>query len=254
MAQTVVEKMKGTNNNKGGNNQTTNATKEVIELAYKDQEEFIGQSHTKMTTTRELTKVVNALFRVLPDYEGCNIMPDQAGNLQCSLFFHLSPGNMERAIVQSAESMIANEGASAKYQRMSMRSQNRRLYLTDFGKELLFGYIFKQPNMVDPHKFNWNQITIEQIDQQAYGQGVPMLRVSHINLLKIIPKFYSNPQKRYYQWNIQLVKPANGRYGTGGKLENYVINITRLDTKEVENLAAEMGFLATTGSLPIVRD
>lgn len=247
--QTVSEKIKGQNNQNQKVQQQATQTKDKVELAFEKPQEFSSQHAIKVTTTMALCKLVNALFRAIPDYEGCIIAPDANGILQCSLYFHLSPKQTEQSVVVSADSLVSNNDIMAKYNRMSARSQNRKLSLTDFGKTILFDYIYKG-NVKEINKVNWNQITVEQIDQQQYGQGIPLLKVNCIDLLKVIPKFYSNPDKKFYQWNLQIMRPIGiANVGT----PNFLVTIARIDCKEVEQLASEMGFLTSTGSLPIVR-
>lgn len=223
-----------------------------VELVFKNPTEFRGQHGTEITTTLELCGRINKLFKdTIPDWEGCIIYPDQNGKLQCSLYFHLSPQKDKYSIVQSAESMTTNTNdAAAKYRRMSMRSQNRKLFLTEFGKKLLFDFIYKDQRVKDASKINWNQYTTEQVDIQPNGHGIPLLKVSYIDLNKIIKKSYLNDQNRHYQWNISTLQPIGM---TGAGTPNFMVSITRLDVAKVEELATQLGFIASAGSIPIVR-
>jgi hypothetical protein len=238
-------------NNQNQSAGTQEPTKEKIELRFKEPVEFEGQSSVKVTTTLSLCRLVNNLFRALPDYEGCVIdVNKQTGLLFCSLFFHLSqPGKLN--VIQSADQMRSSNSIMEKYNRMSAMSQNKKLFLTDLGKDILFDFIYRRnPNQKDPSKVNWNAITREQYDRQQYGQGVALLEVTDIDLGRLIPKFYKNPDKRHYQWNLQIIRPAGI---INNMANNYLVQITRLDCKEVEELGKELGFFTPSGSIPIVR-
>ena len=226
-------------------------TKKENKLVFKNPQQFNGQSGVKITTTLSLCRLVNDLFKTLSDYEGCIIdVNRQTGMLQCSLFFHLSqPGQYN--MVQSADQMNTSAGVMEKYNRISARSQNRKLFLTDLAKEILFDFVYKQPNQKEPNKYNWNAITYEKYDQQQYGQGVALLEVEGIDLNKLVSKFYANPDRRHYQWNIGLLKPV-GMINNMGTM-NHLVQITRLDCNEVEALGKELGFFTPSGSIPIVR-
>ena len=80
-------------------------TRDKVELAFANPKEFTPQHGLEVTTTMSLCRLVNGLFKCLPDYEVCIILLDQARNLQCALYFHLSPTHTEQSSVLSSEQM-----------------------------------------------------------------------------------------------------------------------------------------------------
>lgn len=248
--QTVSEKIKGQNNQNQKVQQQATQTKDKVELVFEKPQEFLPQYEKRVVTVMDLCKLTNSLFKALPDWDGSIIKPDPNGNLQCFLYFHLSPKQDEHSIVIPADKTFSSNDVMTKYQRMSAKSQNRKLVLTDFGKQILFDYIYKG-NAKDWNQVNWNMYVSEQVDIQQYGQPIPLLCVGNIDLLKIIPKFYDNPSKKHYQWNIRIGNPLNVANFSG--VPNLEVAIERVDCKEVGDLAIKTGYITAAGSLPIVR-
>lgn len=214
---------------------------------------FDSHTSNKVTTTLQLALMVNALFQSVPDYEGCIVKPDQmTGMLGCTLFFKLLPEQQKYSCCISSDSTVKGGDVLAKYSRISARNQSRKLMLTDMGKKLISPFMIN-PGRKEWNKYNWNQVVQEVTDGNPQYGGVqtPYLRVQNIDLYKILPVIFSDLEDTaMYQYNLFIIKPI-GMIGFGDS--NFLINITRLNVSEVEELCKEVGFLPTTGTLPIVR-
>lgn len=215
--------------------------KDVVRIEV-DPIEFDGLLKSKITTTLELSETVNALFAsTLADYEGCIILPYNAGNginFNCSLFFRDKGPAMDGRI-KCIENILQPERSGSvidKIERFN-KIQNKKVYaLTNDCKDALSEFI----NCTNRDgKVNWNNIVFEQCENRTI-----YVKVDCIDLYKILKKIYGVPGQKS-DYTIIPLKPLAPN--------NFMVNVLQLDVKSMEILAHSVGLVPNGSQLPIVR-
>lgn len=214
--------------------------------------EFDGLLKSKITTTFELSQVINRLFKpIFHDYEGCTILPDQFGIFQLTLFFkdrgEKDPGKIKN--VQSITQKAEKNDIKLRIQNLNRANSASRFELTDETKEALEEFIRRPQNQ----KVNWKQHVIEVTEKASpYTNAFNVYtKVMNLDLYRILRKIYGGRiDGTYMEYQISMIRPTNQGNATNS---NFLINISQLDTKMVEKLYTEMGMVPTQGTF-IVRD
>lgn len=208
---------------------------------------FDGLLKSKIISTIDLSKLVNSVFKnALADYEGCIILPMQNGQFDCTLYFkdHGGPvrggDQIKNLISVSGQNRVGS--AVDKITAFNNRTSNKLYSLSEETKQILSEFI----NIKKNQKINWNQLVFEQAEQ-AYNATIVYVKVCGIDIVRILKKIYGGKvdgDRRDY--NITLMRPTG--------LNNYLISIQQLDTKEVEKLAQSVGIIQTGNSIAMIRD
>ena len=256
------------NRNKNNNNKKADKERIVMDPAFN----FEGELSTKLITTFELAKNINAMFRmVFNDYDGCKVtvldVPiDEKGNIcygkqpftyaqrltGINIWFKANPKkdpDKFTAIEDMSESNN-NNGPRTGQQRITAhnnRFKNRKIKLTKKAKELLEDFVIDQ-------KPDWNRLSVEGTDETSYGQPV-YLKVTLDNINAIVKTLYGerNSKGERLDYQVNLLKPTNPNpYMFTNK--EYLLQILQLNNTVVENKYRELGFNTQNPYAGIVRD
>lgn len=233
--------------NNGGNE--GNGRPEPLRLDIKPMD-FDGVMKSKLTTTIALSKTINSVFRkVLTDYEGCIVAPDQFGQLQVALYFKDKGAAMDGAIKSLIPVTARNQGDKAidRLMRMNLRNSSKSYDISAETKQILSDFIYTRGNS----KVNWNNHIVEQTEQQYNGYSI-YVKVIGLDLVRLVRKIYGGKKDgSRIDYNVSIIKPVG--VDIAGNNQNFLVNVQQLDSKEVEKLAAEVGLVPTMGSIPMIR-
>lgn len=243
------------NNNRGGekmNNANNNDKNKDLRLDI-EPIPFDGVMKNKLTTTNVLCKIVNQVFRpVFSDYEGCVIVPDSYGQLSVSLYFK-DKGNFP-ASVDSIKTLfpvterVKGTSPIDKVLQMNLRNSSRAYDISEDTKRILSEFIYTRGNS----KVHWNQHVFEQTEQQQFNNQIIYVKVVGLDLVRLIRKIYGGKiNGSRIDYNVSIIKPIGA--SVNGGIQNYLVNIQQLDSKEVERLANEIGVVPQIGTIQMVR-
>lgn len=226
-------------------------TEKKSKITVEEVQPFDGLLKSKITTTFDLSQVVNKLFRpVFSDYEGCTILPDQFGTFQLTLFFK-DKGAAENGKIKNIQSIIQpteKSNVMARIHNLNRANSASKFELTDETKEALDEFIRHPSNQ----NIDWKRFTVETTERTYTGGYNIYIKVLNVDLYKILRKIYGGKiDGNYMEYQISMIRPTMQL--SNGTNTNYLINISQLDTKMVENLYTEMGMIPTQGTF-IVRD
>ena len=226
-------------------------------ITVEETQEFDSLLKSKITTTFDLAKTINGLFRpIFSDYEGCLIAPDQFGVLQLSLYFK-DKGDPGTSQIKNLESVIQKadkSDAMARIRNINRMNSSQKYDLSDLTKEALSEFMFGyNPN--NNQKINWKQHVTELTERQQYNAYSVYVRVSGLDIMKVIKKIYGNKLENgsYIDYQATIIKPTVAN-NAGGVNSNFLINISQLDTKQVEKLCMEVGMVPTVGAIQFIRE
>ena len=208
---------------------------------------FDGLLKSKIISTIDLSKLVNSVFRnALADYEGSIILPMQNGQFDCTLYFKdRGPIRGQSDQIKNLVSITGpNRGVSAvdRITAFNNRTSNKLYSLTEETKQILSEFM----SVKKGQNINWNQHVFEQTEQ-TYNANIVYVKVCNIDIIKILKKIYGGKVAGdYCDYNITIIRPTG--------LNNYLISIQQLDTKEVEKLAQSVGIIQTGNSIAMIRD
>lgn len=218
-----------------------------------DVESFNSTTKSKLTTTLELAGEINQIFRpIFADYEGCTLMPDNMGNLQATLYFkdkgQLDPNDKRIKNLESAINPSKGSSPMDKINALNARNRNKAYTITEDTKAVLEEFVLRKDRN---GKVNWKEITAEVTEQNQYNYQI-YVKISGIDILSILKaKYGSKVDGSPVQYAILFNKPLATMPGVVAT--NYLITITQLDVREVENLCKNIGMMPTQGNLPIIR-
>ena len=212
---------------------------------------FDGLIKSKLISTIGLGKLVWNLFKpVFPEYEGCVILPDQYGQLQVTLYFKDKGKITDSNLVKAIAPVGMTQPTSNAFERIAsinQRLSSKKFELTKDAKDILSDFFWVKGN----NKVNWSQFVTEVISNDYNGYSVH-LKVTGLDINRILRKIYGSKVKgSRVDYSLSIVKPI-GVDGSG-LLQNYLISIQQLDTREVENLAREIGVIPVQGTIPMLK-
>jgi len=214
--------------------------------------DFNGTTKTAIISTVDLASEINSIFRpIFSDYEGSTVIADiYTGQLHLSLYFKDkgTPGKDQLKNLSNVLQDPNNRNVSAieRIQRFNTRNSNKTYELTQGTKEILSDYIYAQQK----GKVNWNQC-VSEVTEQGHSSYSVYVKVVGIDLIKLLRKKY-NKKGAFNDYQINLLKPL-GQGFTAMDTSNFLISITQLDIRKVEDLCRKIGMVPTSGSIPMVR-
>lgn len=238
------------NRNSNGNNQQT---QEAFKLEFTNAR-FDGTFKSKLCTTLSLGALIGSLLRpVFSDYEGCNIAPNNYGQLDLVIFFK-DHGEPSRDQIKNIENVMGAVKRDAKpmdrINNINLRNKAKVYNLTEKTKSALTEFLVERPGQ----KINWNQHVYEITERNAYGyQQQIYVKVLGLDLVKVIRAAYGKKAEdgTRYDYSINIVKPLDQFSGTN--TTNWLVSILQLDTRDVESLCKEIGVMPMNGSIPMIR-
>jgi len=230
---------------------TTPAQEEPLSLDV-EPIKFDGLIKSKLITTIGIGKLVWELFKpVFPEYEGCIIQPDQYGQLQITLYFKDKGKLTDTNALKAVTPIGLNQHSSSAYEKIAAINQRfsaSKFELTKDAKEILGEFYWVRNN----GKVQWSQVVNEVTSQDYNGYSVH-LKVTGLDLTRVLRKIYGfKIDGARVDYSVSIIKPI-GMDNTG-LLQNYLISIQQLDTREVENLAKEVGVIPIQGSIPMLKN
>lgn len=247
------------NYNMGGNEMNylnQNKTEEnyvPLELELKEQE-FDGVLKTKLTTTTDLAKMVNQIFKpVFSDFVGSLILPNQMGGFDTVVYFRDSGIKDERttAIQQLIQQGNHNQlTMSERIKNMNTRYKNKTYDLTRDCKDIFKEFMVTERN---GKKINWNKYIVEKAEPNYNGYSV-YVQLNGIDIMKIIRKLYGGTSKdgKRTDYSMRLERGL-GIVNNNNLYTNYLVSIMQLDTREVEKIAQSVGMVPLANNIPMVR-
>ena len=227
-------------------NSSTNENQKAMARIEIEPIPFDGLLKSKIISTIELSKLVNSVFKnAMADYEGCIILPMQNGQFDCTLYFKdhgpVRGGDQIKNLVSITG---PNRGVSAvdRITAFNNRTSNKLYALSEETKQILSEFMAVRKDQ----KINWNQHVFEQAEA-TYNANIVYVKVTNIDIVKILKKIYGGKiDGDRCDYNITLMRPTG--------MNNYLISIQQLDTKEVEKLALSVGIIQTGNSIAMIRD
>lgn len=263
----------------------TQQIKDIPELVQVDVPEVLPFNEiisTLTLTSSSLEKMISEFFGgIFNDFEGSKIMDGQAG-LKCKLYFKpcMNKGDGVYAVKVRGEDIVNQKqnrySLTELVNNVNMMSKSKRYDLEDIAKEILAEFILIGPRdskivkRIDPKTNkevgvrlpnNWNLFTEEISDKLGTTNYVnPYLAVT-IDLLPIIGKFYGRKDpieveefaakgmipKDRYQYAVNIVKILNAT------TRSYVLEIRKIDIKEMDALSRSIGYGNVSGTIVMTR-
>lgn len=245
---------------------TTNEPKKPMQITVDKHEQFEKLASTAMETTQRLAKRINKYFSAgFSDYYGStvfctagngNVNPNQqfmvelhfkpmtAGSIdpndkRVRAFKPIEEGTTGNDIVSNLKSFYGSLHSSAKFQ------------LTEEGAQILADFILPGVNNglnVDPWKpSTFASIKSEYVDAPQFGQSPIMVKVSAVDLVKLIRRIYgtkTDDGKRVDYGVIPYgpVTPNINNQMVQGNA-NWRVMIMQIDADKTIDLASEFGLI-----------
>lgn len=225
---------------------------------------FPNQVNCGLITTFELCKELNRVMKAaVSDWEGCLIRCDQS-QIILEMYFSKNnnvnqkeEGKFEFLQLSSAinnNSNNFNNNFIQKYNNIVNKNRtNRMFYLSDIGKECLYDLV-NVPINIPFDKINWDNYIVETVEP-AYGFNKVYVKVK-ADLTKALKMLYGSSKKiddnkfTYYDYVVNIIKPV----GFATIYQNYLLSVQRYDSAQIEKCAKDIGIVAPTNSIPIIRD
>lgn len=250
----------------------------LVQVMLEEHESFNNVISTSTVTSTSLEKTISELFgSTFADYEGCKIMP-VGETLKCKLYFKPVPtkGDGLYAVKVRGEDVAFKKRSSLidVVNTVNMLSTSKQFELEDIAKEILAEFLII-PDAVVVDRFseelgktvkvrlpkNWNVYT-EEITDVINGTRFqnPYLVVT-LDLIPIVAKLYGKkdpdevdeyasrgaiPRDRY-QYAVNVVKVLNPT------MLQYILEIRRIDIKEMNRLSQSIGYGMVQGSIVMTR-
>ena len=255
-------------------NNNQNQTRKPMYLEIVEPEKFDSIANTTFETTQRLAKRINKLFTTaFADYHG-SVVYSTAGNgnvgvnQQFAVELHFKPltigsiapddqrvrafkpidevqGNKSNVLL-GVKSIYNNFRATAKFQ------------LTEEAAEILSEFML--PGLkVDPFKpSTYDPVKAEYVDTPQYGQSPIMVKITGLDLIRLIKKIYGNKNENGNRVDYGIipygpVAPLNNANMMVQNSGNWRLQILQINADKTFDMASEMGIIPTgAGSAGIV--
>jgi len=247
--------MNEANMNNTNNNVSAQQEQKPVEykLMYDEYEPFSPTKAEKLTTTQQVAKLLNArLKEAFQDYKGCFIEPAQNGGISVTLLFNQlsadkivkaeNPDDQIAVAFMPVEAMRAGGSNIAERSRaLSQEMNNGRRYNITAEAKSAFGDLIS----AEPKKINWNAISGEGYQRQAWAQeGYCWIKnIDIVRALEIIfgakdkdtkARIYYNPMILAPVSNAQIVRP-----------NNWIMDIQMMTDDSSKSMCDDMGIVST---------
>ena len=242
---------------------TKNTAKEkLMQLEITDHEKFENLAATTMETTQRLAKRINKLFSTaFADYHG-SVVYCTAGNgntnpnQQFMVELHFKPvyaGGVEindgrvRAFVPIEENTANGDIIAGIKNVWGTWRSSARFKLTDEAAQILSEFMMPGFN-IDPWRPNtYDQLKSEYQDNQMYGQSPVMVKISGLDLLRIIRKIYGfkNSAGKKVDYGVVPYGPVTPNVNNQmiQSAANWRLMIMQVDAEKTLDLATEFGLI-----------
>lgn len=238
--------------NYGTNNQKKEENNYEPMVLNVEQQEFDGLLKTKLTTTTDVAKMVNRLFKpVFSDWEGCLILPNNAGGFDTFLYFKengIKDENKLTALEHVVQSNTNNLTMSQRIQNLNLRYKNKTYELSRDAKDILKEFMPQEKN----GSVKWNNFVVEKTQQEYNGYSVHV-QITGVDIIKIIRKIYGAQVDGKRTDYTMKVERGIGVVNQQGLFANYLVTIMQLDVREVEKIAQSVGMIPLAGNIPMVK-
>ena len=236
---------------------TTNSTEETgIKIKLKNPIDFAPVGDIKITTTTEMSKVINDIFsQTFADYYGSSLKVQFQPELKAyivipCLFFRVQKNYDEnkRYAFHTLGSSSPNESMINRIQRVSQSiATGAQVEITPAGKSALFDFVIS--SVAKSSNFDWKSAF-----RTITSEGETYIQVFKFDILKFITMIYgevdTNNSKQYYQ-----VIPLNvvGTPNQYKAADNWSLNIIRLNHANEAYAAELLGFnIPSQSAMPTV--
>ena len=244
------------------NNATNNVAKKPLQLEITTPEKFENLAATTMETTQRLAKRINKLFSTaFADYHG-SVVYCTAGNgntnpnQQFMVELHFKPvyaGGIEtsdgrvRAFVPIEENTGNGDIIAGLKSVYGTMRTSARFKLTDEAAQILSEFMLPGTN-VDPWKpATYDQLKAEYQDNQLYGQSPVMVKISGLDLIRIIKKIYGykNASGKRVDYGVIPYGPVTPNINNQmiQNAANWRVMIMQIDAEKTLDLASEFGII-----------
>lgn len=266
----------------------TNANKNVpklVQVTLDEHESFNNVISTATLSSTVLEKKIAELFgSTFVDFEGCKIVPmgTPGGEvLKCKLYFKpcFTKGDGLYAVKVKGEG-IAPRNKKANLldlvNTVNMLSASKQFDLEDIAKEILAEFLViptNDANIVDRYNEdlqkvvkvrlpkNWAHYTEEITDVVGNTRFQNPYLVVNIDLVPTVAKMFGKKDsaemkafadrgiipKDRYQYAVNIVKVLNPT------MRQYILEVRRIDIKEMETLSQSIGYGMVTGNIIMTR-
>jgi hypothetical protein len=203
-----------------------------------------------------INSLMNSLF---VNYQGSDITITPTRQIVTSLFF-MDKGQKAEPSVGKYDSIInvAQNNKDSIAAINNLISSNRKTYeLSDEAKELLVDVIPNSFINYNNGKVKWEGVTKETTARNNFtAQQTVYLQVM-VDLNKVLKLVYGSTSSNGGNcvYNIQVLKPINPVLSPNGTIESkWILSLQRANTKDIENVASDMGISFGANPLGIVTD
>jgi hypothetical protein len=253
----------------------TNETKKPLQLNVTEPEKFESIAATLTTTTQKLAKRINKLFSTaFVDYHGSYIQcvsgNGNTGNSQQFIVeLHFKPvsiGNAEsdgrvRAFKPIEEINASSNDIVAGIKNIyGQFNTSARFALTEEAAQILSEFMLPgldNGKNVDPWKpSTYNGVKFEYVDNAMYGQTPIMVKITGLDLIKIIRKIYGtkNSIGNNVDYGVIPFGPVNPNINNQmvQQAANWRLMLMQVDAGKTWDFAAEMGYIPTGSATGII--
>lgn len=240
---------------------TNNKNEKPMQLDVTETEKFEKLAATTMETTQRLAKRINKLFSTaFADYHG-SVVYCTAGNgntnpnqqFMVELHFKpvyandvVTPDGRVRAFVPVEQNAANGDIVAGIKNVWGTWRTSARFKLTDEAAQILSEFIVPGVN-IDPWKpSSYDQLKSEYQDNQMYGQSPVMVKISGLDLIKLIKKIYGykNEAGKRVDYGVipyGPVTPLNNQMVQN--TANWRVMIMQIDQEKTFDLASEFGLI-----------
>ena len=209
--------------------------------------EFNPIAGSKFFTSNEICEMISNVFKqIFSDYEGCMFEVNQGGiEPTISLIFNHddhSDSNLPCACKRLGGEQVGNTVIDKGRARDLYNRNGDRFYLTQDGQDFVKSIIIRR--LYNNGNLDYKRIVSEIVDRGPMStnfvtQYNQYTKVSYISIDRLCSLIFPNGEKEgdKVEYTVGISAPINTGYGTS----NYILNITRISSKELSQFCNKIG-------------
>lgn len=240
-----------------------NEDKKLLHIVNNTPLELVSTVKKSLTTTTELAMQVNEVFKPLfSDWHGCEIVPDNNGNLLVNFIFKAINTGKEDTRAFLPINHIQEKSSNKTLDRINAinlmnSSKNRTMELTSYGAEMIYDVMVNSlKKSVNPANIpSMYKIIGEVAENVGYGGMVQNIycTATGIDIFKVLGVVFGTKDKdngSRIVYNARAIRPVAAN--VAGVRANYIVEIERMTMDDYNAAMMKMGMFPMPGAITAV--
>lgn len=235
------------------------ATAKDYKIEIEGNEPFDFVEEGLYVTSNDLCAATAAIFReIYEDFYGASfeVIPNTNVYTLSLYFDHYDHTGITAVSKDAGTDDVKNNTLRSTRRHWRHINEGDRYQITEAGKQLkqfLFSANEARRNLLNGNDAKWDVICTEVAEPSTIGVSKQLTKISYISPVKIVEAIYGKEvDGDQVEYNVDL-KRSVPTFSMGGQVNNFILRVSRIKTKNIMKLAEQCGIQMQQNGLNIIR-